>query len=204
MVDNDHMDVTELLESASLLIPEEIATENDITVRDIWDYLAHDEWETALGLLEELGDGHPLSLTFWEQLAKAAEQLRLGRSAAWCHWRCSEIRNGMIRADLTLRPTTEARRKTSISGHGVLRPMWDIGNLSPAGGVSVSIAGLWVEGMPFLEPGGRATVRLIPLTPSHWTHVETGQRINMHEDRTVAGTAVVLEVHLPATAMPMR
>lgn len=80
--------------------------------------------------------------------------------------------------------------------------MWDIGNLSPAGGPSVSIAGLWVEDMPFLEPGGRATVRLVPLTPSHWKHVEAGQRINMHEDRNVAGTAVVLEVHLPATTMP--
>jgi hypothetical protein len=196
------MDVTELLESASLLVPEETATENDVTVRDVWDYLAHDEWEIALGLLEELGDGHPQPLTFWEQLAEAAEQLRLERSAAWCHWRCSEIRNGMIRADLALRPAMEARRKTSISGHGVLRPMWDIGNLSPTGGFSVSIARLWVEGRPVLEPGGRATVRLVPLTPSHWTHVETGQRISMHEDRTVAGTAVVLEVHLPADVTP--
>ncbi|WP_418955203.1 hypothetical protein [Streptomyces tritici] len=196
------MDVTELLESASLLIPEETATENDVTVRDVWDYLAHDEWETALGLLEELGDEHLLPLTFWEQLAEAAEQLRLERSAAWFHWRCSEIRNGVIRADLTLRPAMEARRKTSISGHGVLRPMWGIGNLSPAGGSPVSIARFWVEGMPVLEPGGRATVRLVPLTPSHWTHVATGQRISMHEDRTVAGTAVVLEVHLPATVTP--
>lgn len=202
VVDNYPMDVTKLLESASLLVPEEIATENDVTVRDVWDYLAHDEWQIALSLLEELGDGHPLPLSFWEQLAKAAEQLRLERSAAWCHWRCSEIRNGMVRADLTLRPAAEARRRTPIAGHGVLRPMWDIGNLSPAGGASVSIAGLWVEDMPFLEPGGRATVRLVPLTPSHWEHVEAGQRISMHEDWTVAGTAVVLEVHLPAATMP--
>ncbi|MCL7382432.1 hypothetical protein [Streptomyces sp. 35G-GA-8] len=195
------MDVTELLESASLLAPEEIATENDVTVRDVWDYLAHDEWQIALSLLEELRDGHPLPLSFWEQLAKAAERLRLERSAAWCHWRCSEFRNGMIRADLVLRPAAEARRRTPIAGHGILRPMWDIGNLSPAGGASVSIAGLWVEDVPFLEPGGRATVRLVPLAPSHWKHVKTGQRISMHEDRTVAGTAVVLEVHLPAATM---
>lgn len=204
MVDNDRMDVTELLESASLLVPEGVATENDISVQDIWDYLAHDEWQIALSLLEELGDGQPLPLTFWEQLAEAAEQLGLERSAAWCHWRRSEIRNGMIRADLTLRPPTEARRKTPISGHGVLRPMWDIGNLSPTGAASVSIAGLWVEDMLVLEPGGRATVRLVPLTPTHWTHVKTGQQINMHEDRTVAGTAVVLEVHLPTPTMPAR
>lgn len=204
MVDNDRMHVTELLESASLLIPEEVATANDISVRDVWDYLAHDEWQIALSLLEELGDGHPLPLTFWEQLAEVAEQLRLERSAAWCHWRCSEIRNGMVRADLMLRPVTEARRKTPISGHGVLRPMWDIGIPSPTGGTSVSIAGLWVEDVPVLEPGGRATVRLIPLTPTDWAHVEAGQQINMHEDRTVTGTAVVLEVHLPALATPTR
>lgn len=114
------MDVPELLESASLLVPEETATENDITVRDIWDYLVHDEWEIALGLLEELGDGRSLPLAFWEKLADAAEQLRLKRSAVWCHWRCSEIRHGVIRADLTLRPVAEARRTTAISGAGVL------------------------------------------------------------------------------------
>ncbi|MFD3554474.1 hypothetical protein ACFWWA_20630 [Streptomyces goshikiensis] len=196
------MDVPELLESASLLVPEETATENDITVRDVWDYLVHDEWEIALSLLEELGDARSLPLAFWEKLAEAAEQLRLERSAAWCHWRCSEIRNGVIRADLTLRPATEARRTTAISGAGVLRPMWDIGHLSPTGGRAVSIASLWVEDMPYLEPGGRATVRLVPLTPSHWTHLQPGQQIAMHEDRTVAGTAVILEVHRPATAMP--
>lgn len=84
LVDNERMDVPELLESASLLVPEETATENDITVRDIWDYLVHDEWEIALGLLEELGDGRSLPLAFWEKLADAADQLRLERSAAWC------------------------------------------------------------------------------------------------------------------------
>ncbi|WP_256359411.1 hypothetical protein [Streptomyces ambofaciens] len=41
----------------------------------------------------------------------------------------------------------------------------------------------------------------MPLTPSHWTHVQPGRHITMHEDRTVAGTAVVLEVHRPAHAL---
>ncbi|WP_030661863.1 hypothetical protein [Streptomyces rimosus] len=199
MVDNERVYVPELLESASLLAPEETATENDITVQDIWDYLAHDEWETALSLLEELGDGRSLPLAFWQKLAEAAEQLGLERSAAWCHWRCAEIRNGAIRADLTLRPAREARRTTPIVGAGVLRPMWDIGQLSPTGERAVSIAALWIENMPTLEPGGHATVRLVPLTPAHWTHVRPGRQITMHEDRTVAGTAVILEVHRPAT-----
>lgn len=204
LADNERMDVAGLLESAGLLVPEETGTENDITVRDIWDYLVHDEWETALGLLEELGAGHPLPLTFWEKLADAAEQLRLERSSAWCQWRGSEIRNGMVRADLTLRPVGEARRATPIAGHGVLRPMWDIGHLSPAGERALNVARLWVEDMPSLEPGERATVRLLPLTPSQWKHVRPGQLISMHEDRSVAGTAVIREVHRPAIAAPAR
>ncbi|TWD17427.1 hypothetical protein FB570_11140 [Streptomyces sp. T12] len=94
MVQNQRMDVPKLLEAASLLVPAEIATENDITINHVWDHLAHGEWEVALGVLEELGDVHPLPLDFWESLATAAEQMRMERSAAWCHWRCYEARNG--------------------------------------------------------------------------------------------------------------
>lgn len=182
------MVVPELLEAASLLVPEAAATENDIALSDVWDYLVHEEWEVAaLGLLEELGNGHPLPLRFWETLAEAAEQMHLERSAAWCHWRCSEIRNGVIRADLTLLPAASARRQTPISGPGVLRPMWDIGNRPPSDAQAVNIARLWVENAPTLEPGGRATVRLVPLDPSQWQHVKVGQHITMHEDLTNGG-----------------
>ncbi|MEU1298499.1 hypothetical protein [Streptomyces shenzhenensis] len=192
------MDVPELLEAASLLVPEEIATENDITVNDVWEYLTGDEWEVALGLLEELGDVRPLPLSFWESLATAAEQLRLEKSAAWCHWRCYETRYGIIRADLTLRPAGEARRRTPFSGAGVLRPMWNIGNRTPTGEPALDIARLWVEFTPFLAPGGQASVRLAPLDPSQWQHLQPDRVITMHEDRSVAGTAVVLKVHRPA------
>ncbi|MFF7988796.1 hypothetical protein ACFZDG_03250 [Kitasatospora xanthocidica] len=195
------MDVPKLLEAASLLVPEEIATENDITVNDVWDYLTHDEWEVALGLLEELGDVHPLSLGFWESLATAAEQMQLKNSAAWCHWRCYETRNGIIRADLTLRPAGESRRQTPFSGAGALRPMWNIGNRTPTGEPTLNIARIWVESTPFLGPGERASVRLAPLDPSQWRHLQPGRTIAMHEDQTVAGTAVVLEVRGP-TAVP--
>lgn len=188
------MDVPKLLEAAFLLVPEHIATENDVTVADAWEYLTQDEWEVALGLLEELGDVQPLPLSFWEALATAAEQMRMEKSAAWCHWRCYETRNGIIRADLTLRPAAEARRQTSISGAGVLRPMWNIGNRTPTGEPAFNVAMLWVERTPFLKPGGRASVRLAPLDPQQWQHLEPGQVITMHEDRSVAGTAVVLEV----------
>lgn len=197
MAENRRMDVIELLEAASLLVPEETATEDDLTVRDIWDHLVADEWEIALGLLEQLGDAGPLPLSFWETLAGAAEQLRMERSATWCHWRCSEIRQGVIRADLTLRPAGESRRTTPIGGAGALRPMWDIGHRTPAGELSVNIAALWVEQKPFLEPGGRALVRLVPLVASGWRHLEPGQQIDLYEDRSVGGTAVVLEVRPP-------
>ncbi|WP_342791059.1 hypothetical protein [Streptomyces montanus] len=106
---------------------------------DVWEYLVDDEWEIALGLLEELGelgelgDGRPLPVAFWETLAEAAERLRLERSAAWCRWRCHEARHGMIRAGLALRPASEGRRKGPLPGAGVLRPMWDIGHRSPTG-----------------------------------------------------------------------
>ncbi|MFJ4837523.1 hypothetical protein [Streptomyces sp. NPDC088746] len=193
------MDVPALLEAASLLVPEDIATENDLTVNDVWDLLTGDEWEVALGLLEELGGFRPLPIGFWESLATAAEHLRLDRSAAWCHWRCYETRNGIIRAVLTLRPATEARRQTPFSGAGVLRPMWNIGNRAPTGEPAVDIARLWVEFAPSLAPGGRASVRLAPLDPTQWQHVRPGRSITMHEDRTVAGTAVVLEVRRPTT-----
>ncbi|WP_310722978.1 hypothetical protein [Streptomyces sp. N2A] len=191
------MDVPELLEAASLLVPERIATENDITVNDVWDYLTHDEWEVALDLLEELGDVPPLPLAFWQTLATAAEQMRLERSAAWCHWRCYETRHGIVRADLTLVPADVARRQKPFSGAGVLRPMWNIGNRAPTGEPALNIAGLWVEFAPHLEPGGRATVRLAPLDPAQWHHLQPGQVITMHEDRTVAGTAVILSVQRP-------
>ncbi|MFF7333467.1 hypothetical protein [Streptomyces sp. NPDC008150] len=192
------MDAPELLEAASLLVPEAIATENDITLNDVWDYLVHDEWEVALGLLEELGYVHSLPLAFWQNLASAAEQARLDRSAAWCHWRCFETRNGVIRADLTLEPAHRARRRTPFSGAGVLRPMWNIGGRTSAGEPDLCIAALWAEFTPLMAPGGQATVRLAPLSPAKWQHLQPGQVITMHEDRSVAGTAVVLETRGPS------
>ncbi|MCX4984728.1 hypothetical protein [Streptomyces sp. NBC_00572] len=197
------MDIPKLLEAASLLVPEAVATENDITVNDVWEYLAHDEWEVALDLLEGLGDVPPLPLAFWQSLAAAAEQMRLDRSAAWCHWRCFESRNGIIRADLTLRPAHEARRQTPFSGAGVLRPMWNIGGRTPTGEPDLCVAALWVEFTPFMELGGQATVRLAPLSPSKWQQLQPGQVITMHEDRTVAGTAIVLDVQGPSVPPPV-
>ncbi|GGM24112.1 hypothetical protein GCM10010129_80650 [Streptomyces fumigatiscleroticus] len=123
IVQNRDMDVPQLLEAASLLVPVECATENAGTVNDVWEYLTGDEWEIALGLLEELGGVRPLPLSFWQALAAAADRLQLARSAAWCHWQCYETRHGTIRAGLTLKPTGRARRQTPFAGAGVLRPI---------------------------------------------------------------------------------
>jgi hypothetical protein len=195
MVENRSVGVVQLLEAASLLVPEESATENDITVGDVWEYLVRDEWEVAVALLEELGDSHELPMDFWEALADAAAKLHLERSAAWCRWRCYEARNGVIRANLTLLPAEITQRRTPIPGAGTLRPLWDLGDRSPAGKPTLHIASLWIEGMPHMEPGGQSLVRLAPLTPSRWQHLQPGQHITMHEDQSIAGTAVIQETH---------
>nr|WSW61654.1 hypothetical protein OG513_25450 [Streptomyces sp. NBC_00998] len=51
------MDIVGILEAACLPVPADVATDRDITVSDVWDHLAHDEWDVALDLLQELGDG---------------------------------------------------------------------------------------------------------------------------------------------------
>ncbi|WP_308369277.1 MULTISPECIES: hypothetical protein [unclassified Streptomyces] len=65
LIHNRRMDVAGILEAASLLVPEGVAGENDITVSDIWEYLAYDEWDVALDLLEELGDEWTAPTGFW-------------------------------------------------------------------------------------------------------------------------------------------
>ncbi|MCD9145061.1 hypothetical protein [Streptomyces albireticuli] len=191
------MDVLALLEAASLLPPHGTPTDNTLTADDLWDYLAHDQWEIALTLLEELRGTDPLPTGFWKSMAEAAEELRLERSRAWCWWRWGETRSGVLRAELTLRPAAETGRLLPVLGAGVLRPLWNVGNRAPDGGISLNIASLWVENALELPPGGTALVRLLPLTPSQWRHVAPGDVLTMHESAPVAGTATVLEVGPP-------
>ncbi|MGA5062741.1 hypothetical protein ACPB9E_03035 [Streptomyces exfoliatus] len=191
------MDVVGILEAASLLVPEDIATGNDITVSDVWDYLTHDEWELALGLLQELGDGWTAPPGFWEELGRAAGRLGFERSREWCWWRSAETRVGVFRADLALRPTGETFRRTPIPGAGVLLPMWDIGNQKDDGAPELDIARVWVEFAPGLPPGARTPVRLLPLNPVRWSHLVPGDRITLYECAVAGGTASILEVRLP-------
>lgn len=195
------MDVARILEAASLVVPEEVATDNDVTVADVWDHLAHDEWEVAIDLLQELGDVASPPPDFWDGLGRAARQLGLERSRAWCDGRSCEARAGIIRADLVLVPAGETFRHTPISGAGVLRPMWDIGNRKD-GEPALDIAAVWVESAKELAPGGRAPVRLLPLDPNRWQHVVPGDTVTMYECALAGGTATILEVHpvLPSPA----
>ncbi|MFE7336038.1 hypothetical protein [Streptomyces griseus] len=194
------MDVVRILEAASLLVPESVATDDDVTASDVWDHLAHDEWEVALDLLQELGDAWTAPVGFWDELERAAEALGFERSREWCRWRATETRSGVIRADLALLPAGEGPRSTPIPGGGVLRPMWDTGERKGGGVPALDIARVWVEFARELAPGARAPVRLLPLDPARWTHLVPGDRITLYETALPGGTATILEVPTPPRA----
>ncbi|MFJ7773691.1 hypothetical protein [Streptomyces yangpuensis] len=195
------MDVVAMLEAVGLLVPEGAAGEGDVTVADVWDCLAHDEWEVALGLLEELREGWTAPAGFWAELARAAAMLRLERSEAWCRWREYEGRAGVIRAELALEAVGGTSfRRTPMPGAGVMRPLWDVGSRRPDGAPDLLVACMWVEYAHELAPGDRAVVRLLPLTPERWRHLAPGDRIALHETAVPGGTGTVLEARPPAPA----
>ncbi|MFG2339377.1 hypothetical protein [Streptomyces yangpuensis] len=195
------MDVVGMLEAAALLVPEGAAGEGDATVADVWDCLARDEWEVALGLLEELAEGWTAPAGFWEELGRAAGMLRLERSEAWCRWRECEDRAGVIRVELTLEPAGgTSLRRTPMPGAGVMRPLWDIGSRRSDGAPDLFVARMWVEYAHELAPGGRAVVRLLPLTPGRWRRLAPGDRITLHETAVPGGAGTVLEVRPPTSA----
>ncbi|MEV0151986.1 MULTISPECIES: hypothetical protein [unclassified Nonomuraea] len=176
----------------------------DDTVRaaQVMECLGEEDWETAFILLEELGDARPQRPEFWRLLAHAARLVWRREDADWYEWRSSEARNGALRAELCLARTEEGGRALPVLPGRSLRPMWDIGQCTPEGELSVSIASLWVEGHDPLEPGECAPVRLIPLTPEHWRHLKSGDVIIMYEMRPPAGHARITEVLPPVMDVP--
>jgi hypothetical protein len=168
------------------------------TVADVNEYLDHDEWEVALDILVELGDAYRTETAYWDLLAEAARMMWLSRTERWCHWRRSEVVHGVVRVDLHLvDPDVAGGRRTPIPGDGRLRPLWDIGDVTAAGEPDLYVARLWVEAQPDLRPGGRAVVRLAPLSPQRWRRLAAGDVITMHEQRPVVGTATIVESVLP-------
>jgi hypothetical protein len=168
-----------------------------MAVGDVREYLDHNEWEIALDILVELGEDFATTTPWWDLLIDAAQQMRLGRTTAWCQWRRSETSHGIIRADLQLLATAEGGRGTPIPGDGKLRPLWDLGHLTPAGERDFRIAFIWVEYAPELAPGTTGPVRLLPLDPAPWQQLRPGDAITMHERRPVTGTATILQVTPP-------
>ncbi|MEU8355764.1 hypothetical protein AB0C27_07080 [Nonomuraea sp. NPDC048882] len=196
------MDLDSSLLKAAQFCSPHIRTEAGASLSDGLEYLEHGEWEMVLLVLEELGDAHPQPPEFWDLLADAARVMWLESHVAWYEWRGSEARNGALRAELCLVPTEEGGRKVPILPGKGLRPMWDVGQRTPEGELSVSIALLWVEGRTPLEPGECAPVRLLPLTPEHWRHLTPGDVITMHEMRPPSGTARIVEVVPPVATVP--
>ncbi|MEV6757193.1 hypothetical protein [Streptomyces sp. NPDC051214] len=190
-------DAFTLLRQATDLLPEDAVAENGVTVGDVREYVAQQEWEMVLDLLIEVADVHPLPPSFWELLAEAAQQMMLDRSHRWCQWRGWEAQHGTVRATLTLLGTDEGGRRSAFSGDGRLRPLWDIGQHTSDGESDLRIASIWVEFAQELGPGESADVRLAPLSPEPWRNLRPGHVITMHEGRPVVGTATVIEVLPP-------
>jgi hypothetical protein len=186
--------VTEILNLAADDIAADATSPAGLVVADARAYLAADEWELALDVLAEFDGG---TARFWELLAQAAEQMYLERTRRWCHWRRYESVNGVIRAELSLLPPTAGGRSLAVPGDGVLRPMWNLNNDPAATKPAFYIARIWVEHAPQIEPGHRGTVRLAPLSPTHWHHLSPGDTITMHEQAPIAASATIVEISAP-------
>lgn len=189
------VDVPELLRQAVAGLPAALPR------ADLDEYLTQHEWALALDVLLDRGDDYPATTSFWRILEDAAHRLGLARSAAWCAWRRREVLHGVIRAELRLVPGT---RRGAVPGAGRLRPLWDIGLVTPAGAPDLAVALIWVEFAPELPPGGSGPVRLAPLTATRWHHLRPGDRITMHELRPRTGTATITEVVFPGPVVPAR
>lgn len=191
-------DAFTLLRRAAGLLPDDAAAAHGQTVGDAREEMARQEWEPAIDLLMEIGDVHPAPVAFWETLAEAARQMTLHRAGSWCMWRAWEARHGTVRATLTLLRTDEGGRRSSFSGDGQLRPLWDIGHRTADGRRDLDLARLRVEGAPQLGPGETAGVRLAPLRLERWRHVTPGDVITMHEAGPAVGSAEIVEVRPPS------
>ena len=190
------MHVPELLRRAAEIIPPSARSDTGLGVNDVRDYLRANEWELALGILEDFDGIQWQTVEFWDLLLAAAQQMTLDSSVAWHQWRKGETIHGIIRADLHLTAPDAGGRRTPVPQAGQLRPMWAINDPSPEG-AGLHVARIWVEQAHEISPGGQGSIRLAPLTPAHWRHLVPGDVITMHERQPVAGTAAITEICRP-------
>lgn len=187
-----------LLAQALGFIPDDVVSEAT-TAADVRDYLAHDEWEVALSLLEELGDSARPPAQFWDLLVHAGQLMRADDHVTLCRWWAGEARNGVIRAEFELTKPAGGGRQEPVPGRGQFRPLWNIGHRDPGGQAALSVARVWVEWAPSPAPGGSGAVRLAPLVPEQWRHLAAGDIITMHEGGPAVGTAMIIETWPPIT-----
>ncbi|WP_327147380.1 hypothetical protein [Nocardia sp. NBC_01329] len=192
------MDVSGLLHSAADLVPADARSDADLSKEDVREYLRHDEWEIALGILQDFEGIQWQSVDYWNLLADAAQQMWLQHDAAWCFWRGAETRcGGIIKATLQLIAPEAGGRRLPIPRTGQLRPMWAIGRPDLARGFAdLHIALIWVESASEIQPGGQGPIRLLPLTPDNWEHLKPGDIITMHEGQPPVGTAFITEIEI--------
>lgn len=191
------MDVPELLRRAADLVPPSARSDAGLCVGDVRDYLREDEWDVALGILEDFDGIRWQTAEFWDLLADAAQQMSSAGGAAWSRWRRDETLHGIIRADLQLLAPEDGGRRTPVPGAGQLRPMWAIDHPDPTKATALHVARIWVESAQRISPGGRGPIRLAPLTPANWRHLTPGDVITMHERRPVSGIATITEMQYP-------
>jgi hypothetical protein len=193
------MDIPDPLRQAAGMVPQSATSEAGTTAADAIEYLDHNEYEIALDILTDLGEVYAAGTVFWNLLAAAAAEMNLHHAEAWCHWREAETRCGVIRADLQLLdPAQPGARRTPVPGDGILRPLWNIGLVMPEGYPDLRVARIWVEQAPKLEPGARGPIRLAPLSPNGWRHLQPGDQITMHEQAPPAGTATITQTTFPS------
>jgi hypothetical protein len=156
--------VPELLSLAISLIPEDAKSAAGLSRDDVGEYLDHDEWGVALGILTDFDGIDWETAEYWALVLAAADRMGSTHEPDWCRWRASEIRHGIIRADLRLTSPEHGGRRTAVPGHGLFRTSWA---LPPEAGNdrAVHAAQVWVESMPELPPGGHASIRLAPVSP---------------------------------------
>ncbi|WP_207946917.1 hypothetical protein [Actinomadura sp. 7K507] len=191
------MDVPDLLRHAADVVPADERSDADLGANDVREYLRHHEWEVALGILEDFDGIRWQTVRFWDLLIEAAQQMWLADDVTWLHWRRSETLHGLIRADLQLAAPDAGGRRSPIPGKGQLRPLWSIGRTAAESHDELHIARIRVESAPEIPPGGRGPIRLLPLTPSHWRHLEPGDTVTMHERNPVAATATITQIEHP-------
>ena len=140
LLKNVPVEVAEILARAVEMVPVAAVNDPGSPVSDAREYLDHNAWELALDLLADLADGWQPTASWWDLLIKAADLMWLTDTAAWCHWRRWESIHGIIRAELRLLAPAEGGRTNAIPGHGILRPLWNIGRNTATGQPNLRVA----------------------------------------------------------------